>query len=174
MEVRTGEALKDIGSNFSYSFTESKFLHSLLLCNEEYAIGCNNCHKPWCPNPAVKSVSEECQTICCNCLFLRFQNGWSRSPHKDSMLVNVTWNYAHSSGAWCDFIRFSRNSFWQARQHSLYSTHNAISYEGNNNCCGFFFFQFNVQVLQDFPLKYFMAADGDLCSLLGFSYGHEQ
>lgn len=37
-----------------------------------------------------------------------------------------------------------------------------------------FFFQFNVQVLQDFPLKYFMAADGDLCSLLGFSYGHEQ
>lgn len=24
-------------------------------------------------------------------------------------------------------------------QHSLYSTHNAISYEGNNNCCCFFF-----------------------------------
>lgn len=60
-------------------------------------------------------------------------------------------------------------------QHSLYSTHNAISYEGNNNCCGFFFFfQFNVQVLQEFPLKYFMAADDDLCSLASFSYGHEQ
>lgn len=59
-------------------------------------------------------------------------------------------------------------------QHSLYSTHNAISYEGNNNCCGFFFFQFNVQVLQEFPLKYFMAADDDLCSLPSFSYGHEQ
>lgn len=62
----------------------------------------------------LQSVSEECQTICCNCLFLWFQNGWSWSPRKDSMLVNVTWNYAHSSGAWCDFIRFSRNSFWQA------------------------------------------------------------
>lgn len=52
-------------------------------------------------------------------------------------------------------------------QHSLYSTHNAISYEGNNNCCCFFF-QFSIQVLQDFPLKYFMAADGDLCSLWVF------
>lgn len=52
-------------------------------------------------------------------------------------------------------------------QHSLYSTHNAISYEGNNNCCCFFF-PFSIQVLQDFPLKYFMAADGDLCSLWVF------
>lgn len=31
-----------------------------------------------------------------------------------------------------------------------------------------FFFQFSIQVLQDFPLKYFMAADGDLCSFWVF------
>lgn len=87
----------------------------------------------------LQSVSEECQTICCNCLFLWFQNGWSWSPRKDSMLVNVTWNYAHSSGAWCDFIRFSRNSFWQAMATFPLLNTQCYSYEGNNNCCCFFF-----------------------------------
>lgn len=72
------------------------------------------------------------------CLFLRFQNGWSWSPHKDSMWVNVTWNYAHSSGAWCDFIRFSRNSFWQAM--ATFPLFNTQCYLLITIVVGFFFF----------------------------------
>lgn len=53
-------------------------------------------------------------------------------------------------------------------QHTMLSLTRAITIVVD------FFFQFNVQVLQEFPLKYFMAADDDLCSLPSFSYGHEQ
>lgn len=48
--------LKDIGFNFSYLFIEFKFLYFLLLCNEEYVIGCNNCYKLWCLNNFVVCV----------------------------------------------------------------------------------------------------------------------
>ena len=78
--------------------------------------------------PFSKSFSsKECQTIFCNCLFLQFQDGWRYNPHKDFLLVNVTWNYAHFSESGVISSGFPETLSDNQWHHFWLSTNNALS-----------------------------------------------